>query len=67
MYFTNNCVLFQVKVTSPHRYVVKPHKGEIEGNGEIACTITLLPFHYKPEFLAKDKFRLQVIHLCTFK
>ena len=62
---TNKCVLFQVKVTSPHRYVVKPHKGEIEGNGEIACTITLLPFHYKPEFLAKDKFRLQVT--CTFK
>ena len=51
---------FQVKTTSPHRYVVKPHKGEIERKGEVKIAITLLPFLYKPDYSYRDKFLLQV-------
>ena len=53
---------FKVKTTSPHRYVVKPHKGEIEGKGQVQIAVTLLPFLYKPDYSYRDKFLLQVSH-----
>ena len=54
---------FKVKTTSPHRYVVKPHKGEIEGKGQVQIAVTLLPFLYKPDYSYRDKFLLQVIFI----
>ena len=48
-------------MTSPHRYIVKPHKGEIGAKCEVISAITLLPFHYKPNVISyRDKFKLQV-------
>lgn len=49
-------ILFKIKTTSPHRYVVKPHKGVVQGNAEMKIAITLLPFYYKPDSIYRDKF-----------
>ena len=49
-----------MKTTTPNRYVVKPHKGVIDANGEVNIAITLLPFNYKEENTYKDKFLIQV-------
>lgn len=49
-------ILFKIKTTSPHRYVVKPHKGVVQGNAELKIAITLLPFYYKPDSVYHDKF-----------
>jgi hypothetical protein len=54
-------ILFpKVKTTSPHRYVVKPHKGQIQGNGAVQVVITLLPFHFKADLHYRNKFLVQV-------
>jgi hypothetical protein len=45
---------------SPHRYIVKPHRGQIVGNGTTAVNVTLLPFHYNTNDKFNDKFLLQV-------
>ena len=60
---SKDVLYFKVKTTSPHRYVVKPHKGEIEGKGQVQIAVTLLPFLYKPDYSYRDKFLLQVIFI----
>ena len=53
-------LLFKLKTTTPHLYVVKPHWGEVPARRYMVVDITLLPFHYKPESKQRDKFLLQV-------
>ena len=43
------------------RYDVRPHHGQVAPKSDTSVTMTLLPFHYKPEQKYSDKFLLQVI------
>jgi len=56
-------ILFKIKTTSPHRYEVRPHHGQVAPQSEVSVTMTLLPFNYKPEQKYSDKFLLQVCAL----
>ncbi len=51
---------------SPHRYIVKPYRGQIVGNGTAAVNVTLLPFHYNNNDKFNDKFLLQVSSSANF-
>ena len=53
------CTL-QIKSTFPHRYVVKPHRGEIAPSSNMEIDVTLLPFHFRETEKYNDKFLLQV-------
>ena len=50
----------QIKTTCPHRYVVKPHRGEIPASSNMEIDVTLLPFHFRETEKYNDKFLLQV-------
>ena len=62
LYFINNAKFDfqQIKTTCPHRYVVKPHRGEIPPSSNIEIDVTLLPFNFRETEKYNDKFLLQV-------
>jgi len=51
--------IFKIKATFPHRYVVKPHRGEIPPSSNLEIDVTLLPFHFRETEKYNDKFLLQ--------
>ena len=53
-------IFIQIKATCPHRYVVKPHRGEIPASSNMEIDVTLLPFNFKETEKYNDKFLLQV-------
>lgn len=53
-------LIFKLKTTTPHLYVVKPRLGELPARRYMVVDIILLPFNYKPESRQRDKFLLQV-------
>ena len=59
-YLNIRTVFMQIKATCPHRYVVKPHRGEIPASSNIEIDVTLLPFHFRETEKYNDKFLLQV-------
>ena len=56
----------QIKSTFPHRYVVKPHRGEIAPSSNMEIDVTLLPFHFRETEKYNDKFLLQVAINCFY-
>ena len=57
---STSALLYKMKTTKPHRYIVKPFKGEVAPASEAVVHVTLLPFHFKSDQRYTDKFLLQV-------
>ena len=53
-------VRFRIKTTTPHRFVVKPHKGSIDAGASAVVGITSNPFHFDANEKYRDKFLLLV-------